>query len=135
LPSSVGNFGQVPAPTHIGPGRRGEIAAQPVGGVARGLIGSGGAASAATADRDGTTPPEAESATPGADDLNRELAAVLVAEKMTRKPVEVVVRILAAYDSGDPLNRIAKDVRVHHSAVSRVIGAAAAHRQRTLEVV
>ena len=54
---------------------------------------------------------------------------------MTRKPAEVVARILAAHDSGDPLNRIAKNVGVHHSAVSRVVDTAAAHRQRTLTAV
>jgi hypothetical protein len=48
---------------------------------------------------------------------------------------EVVARILAAHYSGDPPNRIAKNVDVHHSAVSRVIDAAAAHRQRTLAAV
>ncbi len=85
-------------------------------------------------DRDIATPSEAKSAVPSADDPNRELAATLVAERATRQPVEVVARILAAHDSGDPLNRIAKNVGVHHSAVSRVIDAAAAHHQRTLVV-
>jgi Protein of unknown function (DUF2637) len=92
-------------------------------------------ASVAITDRDNATPSEAESAVPSADDPNRELAATLVAEKVTRQPVEVVARILAAHDSGDALNRIAKNVGVHHSAVSRIIGAAAAHRQRTLAAV
>jgi hypothetical protein len=91
--------------------------------------------SAATADRDSATPPEMQSATSSADDPNRAVAAELVAEKVTRQPVEVVARILAAHDSGNPLNRIAKNVGVHHSAVSRIIGAAAAHRQRTLAAV
>jgi hypothetical protein len=86
----------------------------------------------ALAERGNATPSDTESATPRADDPIRELAATLVAEKVTRKPVEVVARILAAHDAGDPLNRIAKDVRVHHSAVSRIIEAADAHRQRTL---
>jgi hypothetical protein len=54
---------------------------------------------------------------------------------VTRKPVEVVARLLAAHDSGDPPNRIAKNVEVYHSAVSRVIEAAAVHRQRTLAAV
>lgn len=85
-------------------------------------------------DRDNTPPSATKSAVPSADDPNRELAAVLVAEKVTRQPVVVVARILAAHDSGDPRNRIAKNVGVHHSAVSRIIDAAAAHRQRTLEV-
>jgi hypothetical protein len=83
-------------------------------------------------DRDNATVSGVESAVPSADDTNRELAATLIAKKVTRKPVEVVARILAAHDSGDPLNRIAKDIGVHHSAVSRIIDAAAAHRQRTL---
>jgi hypothetical protein len=92
-------------------------------------------ASVAMADRDNATTSDKQSAIPSADDPNRELAATLIAEKVTRKPVEVVARILAAHNSGDPLNRIAKTVGVHHSAVSRIIGAAAAHRQRTLAAV
>lgn len=65
----------------------------------------------------------------------RELAETLVAEKATRQPVELVERILAAHDAGDPLNRIAKDVRAHHTSVSRVIDAAAARGQGVLEAV
>lgn len=84
-------------------------------------------------DRENATAFATESAVPSADDPNRELAATLVAEKVTRQPVEVVAHILAAHDSGDALNRIAKNVGVHHSAVSRVIDAAA-HRQCTLVV-
>ena len=83
-------------------------------------------------DRENVTASATESAVPSAEDPIRELAAMLIAEKVTRKPVEVVARILAAHDSGDPPNRSAKSVDVHHSAVSRVIDAAAAHRQRTL---
>ena len=39
-----GDFGEIPAPSHVGLRRRGEIAAQPVGGLACGLVRSGGAA-------------------------------------------------------------------------------------------
>jgi len=46
--------------------------------------------------------------------------------------VEVVAAILTAHDNGDPLNRIAAAVGVHHSAVKRVLDAAGAHRQRYL---
>jgi hypothetical protein len=67
--------------------------------------------------------------------VTHELAAILVAEKLTRQPVAVVAQILTAYDAGDPPNRIAKNIGVHHSAVSRVIEAAGAHRQRVLEPV
>jgi Protein of unknown function (DUF2637) len=66
-------------------------------------------ASVAMADRDATVS-ATEGAVPSADDPNRELATTLVAEKVTRQPVVVVARILAAHDSGDPLNRIAKNV-------------------------
>lgn len=90
---------------------------------------------AAMTDRENATASATESAVPSADGPNRELAAELVAEKATRQSVETVAAILAAYERGDPLNRIAKHIGVHHSAVSRVIDAAAAHRQRTLEVV
>jgi hypothetical protein len=89
----------------------------------------------ALADRGSAAPSATESAVPNADDPSRQLAATLVAEKVTRKPVEVVARILAAHEQGEPLNRIAKNVDVHHSAVARIIGAAAAHRQRTLAAV
>jgi hypothetical protein len=92
-------------------------------------------AAVAMMDRGGAAPSATECAVPSADDPNRELAATLIAEKVTRKPVEVVARILAAHNSGSPLNRIAKTVGVHHSAVSRIIGAAAAHHQRTLAAV
>lgn len=76
---------------------------------------------------------DAESATDSADESTRELATVLVAEKATRKPVGVVMQILAAHRAGDPPNRIAKSVGVHHSAVSRVIEAAVVRSQRVLE--
>ena len=89
----------------------------------------------AMTDRGSAAPSATESAVPSADDPIRELAATLVAEKLTRKPVEVVARILAAHEQGEPLNRIAKGVGVHHSAVSRIIDAAAAHRQGTLAAV
>jgi hypothetical protein len=92
-------------------------------------------AAAAMTDRENAPASATENAVPSAEDPIRELAATLVAEKVTRKPVEVVARILAAHDSGDPPKRIAKNVDVHHSAVSRVIDAVAAHRQRTLAAV
>ncbi len=92
-------------------------------------------AAAAMTDRENATASATESAVPSADDPNRELAAELVAEKATRQSVETVAAILAAHEQGDPLNRIAKQVGVHHTAVSRIVGAAAAHRQRTLAAV
>lgn len=79
---------------------------------------------------DNATSSEQPSAGPVADDATLELAAALVAEKVTRRPVDVVARVLAAHDEGDPPNRIAKDVGIHHSAVSRVIGAAEARTWR-----
>jgi len=65
-------------------------------------------------------------------DATSQLAAELVAAKVTRQPVETVTAILVAHGSGDPLNRIAAAVGVHHSAVRRVLDAADAHRQRHL---
>jgi hypothetical protein len=59
-------------------------------------------------------------------------AADLVAAKTTRQPVETVEAILVAYENGDPLNRIAADLGVHHSAVKRVLDAAEANIQRYL---
>lgn len=79
--------------------------------------------------------PQRPSATNIADQSTRDLAEALVAEKVTRQPVESVVAILTAHDMGDPPNRIAKNLRVHHSAVSRVIDAAVVHRQRALAAV
>ncbi len=58
---------------------------------------------------------------------NAQVAAELVAAKVTRQPVETVEAILAAYQNGDPLNRIAAALGVHHSAVRRVLDAADAH--------
>ena len=47
-------------------------------------------------------------------------------------PVEVVRAILEAHNNGDPLNRIAKNVDRHHTAVKRIIDAAAARVDRQL---
>lgn len=92
-------------------------------------------ATTATISGDITAPSGTVSANIRVDDQTRNLAVALVAEKVTRQPVETVVRILAAHDAGDPLNRIAKNMGVHHSAVARVIEAAAAYAQRVLEAV
>jgi hypothetical protein len=43
--------------------------------------------------------------------------------------------VIAAHDNGDRLNRIAKNVDRHHTAVKRIIDAAALHRQRQLVAV
>jgi hypothetical protein len=61
-----------------------------------------------------------------------DLAVALVESKVTRQPVEVVRAVLEAHDDGVVLNRIAKDVGVHHTAVRRIIDTATAHRQRDL---
>jgi hypothetical protein len=50
-----------------------------------------------------------------------------VAAKATRQPVETVEAILVARETGDPLNRIAADLGVHHSAVKRILDAAGAN--------
>lgn len=63
----------------------------------------------------------APNATPSA---TAQLAADLVAAKVTRKPVATVEAILEAHHNGDPLNRIAATLGVHHSAVRRVLEAA-----------
>ena len=89
----------------------------------------------ALADRVNATTPNARSAALDTDGPTRELAETLVAEKATRQSVDTVAAILAAHDHGDPLNRIAKQVGAHHTAVSRVIDAATAHRQRSLAAV
>jgi len=59
-----------------------------------------------------------------------QLAAELGAAKVTRQPVETVLAILMAHNDGDPLNRIAAYLGVHHSAVKRVLEAAGANSQR-----
>lgn len=92
-------------------------------------------ASANLAPRDDAPPSGVRSAALGVDDLTREVAADLVAQKVTRQSVDTVAAILAAHRQGDPPNRIAKQVGVHHSAVSRVIDAATAQRQRSLASV
>jgi hypothetical protein len=62
-------------------------------------------------------------------DATSALAARLVSDKITRQPLEIVHVVLAAHANGDPLNRIAKDVYRHHSAVKRILDAATAHRE------
>lgn len=91
---------------------------------------------AATSSAARAAPTRAAAATPrrvghafGADESTSQLAAELVAAKTTRQPVETVAAILAADAKGDPLNRIAAHLGVHHSAVKRVLAAADAHRQ------
>jgi hypothetical protein len=72
---------------------------------------------------------------PVSGDATSDLAAELVRDKATRQPVEIVRAVIAAHNNGDPLNRIAKDVDRHHTAVKRIIDAAAVHRQRQLAAV
>src|SRR4029079_16757486 len=50
-----------------------------------------------------------------------DLALALVESKVTRQPIEVVRAVLIAHDNGEALNRIAKEVGVHHTAVKRII--------------
>jgi hypothetical protein len=66
----------------------------------------------------------AETASVAPDTATGTLAAELVAAKATRQPVATVEAILGAHQNGDPLNRIAADLGVHHSAVKRVLEAA-----------
>ena len=74
----------------------------------------------------------APTATPAGSDATARVAAELVAAKVTRQPVETVEAILEAHQNGHPLNRIAANLRVHHSAVKRVLDAAGADGQRDL---
>ena len=71
-------------------------------------------------------------ATVSSGEQTARLAAELVAAKTTRQPVKTVEAILIAHDNGDPLNRIAAALGVHHSAVKRVVEAADAQRQLLL---
>ncbi|AGB21650.1 Protein of unknown function (DUF2637) [Mycobacterium sp. JS623] len=59
-----------------------------------------------------------------------ELAVALVESKTTRQPVATVRVILEAESKGVAPNRIAKDVGVHHTAVKRILDAAAAANGR-----
>lgn len=77
-------------------------------------------------------PAEAERLNLSAHDAARELAAELVAAKVTRQPVTIVEAILAARETGHARNRIAKDLGIHHSAVSKVIDAAVERNHRSL---
>mgnify|MGYP003608373536 CR=1 FL=1 len=85
--------------------------------------------SAASPGRTATTTPD-RCAPPIASDATARLAAELVATKTTRQPVETVEAILTAHRNGDPLNRIAATLGVHHSAVKRVLDAAENLNQR-----
>lgn len=62
-----------------------------------------------------------------ADNATCEIAARIVAAKVTRQSTETVERILAAHHAGDPLNRIAKNLGVHHTAISKIVNAAQMH--------
>jgi hypothetical protein len=73
-------------------------------------------------------------AQPADPDPTARVAADLVAAKATRQPVETVQAILIAHQNGDPLNRIAADLRVHHSAVKRVLEAAEHGQRLTLAI-
>jgi hypothetical protein len=64
-----------------------------------------------------------------------DLAVALVDSKVTRQPIDVVRSVLEAHDNGVALNRIAKDVGVHHTAVKRIVDAAATHRRTDLAAV
>ncbi|CAM5741916.1 hypothetical protein MAUB1S_02954 [Mycolicibacterium aubagnense] len=80
--------------------------------------------------RDTATPAKPKIApSPNADDPIRQLAVELVRQKVTRKPVETVAAVLAAREQGHALNRIAKQVGIHHSAASRIIAAAVKQQQ------
>lgn len=70
-----------------------------------------------------------ETASLVANDMHS-VAAYLVAAKVTRQSAETVAQILSAHNAGEPLNRIAKDLGVHHSAVSKILEAAAQRRVR-----
>jgi hypothetical protein len=59
-------------------------------------------------------------------------AVALVQSRVTRQPVEVVRAILQAHNEDVALNRIAKDVGVHHSAVKRIVDEAARRQQQVL---
>ena len=63
------------------------------------------------------------------------LAAELVASRATRQRVATVEAILEAHQKGDPLNRIAAALGVHHSAVKRVLEAAEGQDRRLREAV
>jgi len=58
-----------------------------------------------------------------------------VDSKVTRQPIDTVRSALEAHDDGVALNRIAKDLNCHHTAVKRVIEAATALRQKELAAV
>jgi hypothetical protein len=75
-----------------------------------------------------TAPPGASTVPNDAGDATAQLAAELVAAKVTRQPVETVEAILTAHENRNPLNRIAADLGVHHSAVKRVLDAAEGRR-------
>lgn len=54
----------------------------------------------------------------------RAVAVKMMREKATgRVPLEKVCAVLAAYDRGNRLNKIAKDLDVHHSRVKSILDA------------
>lgn len=95
-------------------------------------IATGKSASGQKPSRAETPPAEAERGNLSAHGEARELAAELVAAKVTRQPLAIVDAILAAHETGHTRNRIAKDLGIHHSAVSKVIEAAVERNHRPL---
>jgi hypothetical protein len=92
------------------------------------------AASARSQSRETATPTDPPRREFGGLDA-AEMAVALVESKVTRQPIDVVRAILEAHRDGVVLNRIAKDVNRHHTAVRRIIDAAAAHQQNELQAV
>lgn len=124
-------IGDKPARRSPAAGRSVDATAMPRSSTKRASRGSVGGLGA-TDTRDEHTPLQEDGAKVPKDRAHQEIAAELVDAKLTRQPVDVVASILAAHEGGAPLNRIAKDLKVHHSAVSRVINASG---QRSLEAV
>jgi hypothetical protein len=102
----------------------------PTAGTSPALVASGAGLARNAATTGGATSSNPEAGAMATDAAT--LAAQLVADKVTRQPVDTVQAILEAHERGDALNRIAADLGVHHSAVRRVLDAA--HPQERAEL-
>lgn len=113
-------------------GRAAVATVPPAAGVPSALAASSAISARDTATIVCATSPDPGRGGAGVDAARR--AAQLVAAKATRQPVQTVQAILESHERGDALNRIAAALGVHHSAVRRVLDAAAAQERAAMPV-
>jgi Protein of unknown function (DUF2637) len=81
-----------------------------------------------------TSPASHASAQTIATQSDADLASELIAARVTNKPVETVVAVLAARRDGASINAAAKTSSINYRTAQRIVQAADQHRQRQLAV-